>query len=147
MATFNGGAAGENYTGTPDSDTIDGSGGNDTLSGAEGNDTIRGGADGDTLDGGLGNDSLYGDDGEDTLLGGAGDDYLEGGVGDDIDGGTDDLNGDEVYLNLRAMIAAVNVNLGPLPGTVVSFDASTSIVNVERGRIEFGSGNDTIQLG
>jgi Ca2+-binding RTX toxin-like protein len=42
---------------------------------------------------------------------------------------------------------AVNINLGLLPAGTISFGLSTTLTQVESGKLELGSGNDTIQLG
>jgi Ca2+-binding RTX toxin-like protein len=122
MATFNGDAGPNIFTGGADADTAYGNGGDDSLSGNGNNDILYGGAGADTLDGGADNDILISFDASnvyysysemvsldigtehDVLIGGDGDDILAAGYGDDISGGA---GYNKLYLNVLGATSGV----------------------------------------
>ncbi|WP_273280893.1 Ig-like domain-containing protein [Pseudooceanicola atlanticus] len=129
------GAAGDAVTLASGDDRVDGRGGNDNISGGDGNDTIlggvgndilRGGADNDLLEGGRGIDELYSTEGRDTLDG-----------GEDVD---------QAYIDRSAATNAVGF-LQAADGSfrITGGNAETvTLRNIERIRLEAGSGNDSI---
>ncbi len=112
-----------------------GGNGNDTFTGGDGADTASGGGGSDTLNGGGGDDTLYSaspspnpypwappvlDTGTevDTLNGGEGNDKIFAGYGDNVDGGTNGVFGDWLYISF----------LGSSSGVTVDFRLATNTV-------------------
>ncbi|MCX7374503.1 MAG: hypothetical protein NTW56_19070 [Alphaproteobacteria bacterium] len=96
IATPQGLASADSFTGTAYADRMLGRGGADSLAGLGGDDTMDGGTGNDTLIGGGGNDSLLGGNDTDSLVGGTGADTLDGGTESDTlsgDAGADSLLG------------------------------------------------------
>ena len=132
--TVNGGAANDRLfgdsgndrlNGNAGHDVINGNAGNDTAHGGDGNDVLRGGSGRDWLSGGAGGDRQFGQGSNDTLQGGASNDYLDGGPGSDLVYETGNGN-----FTLQA-----NQLLG---------QGRDDLVDVERGRIETGDGDNIV---
>ena len=158
MATYNGSAGNDIYTGSSASDLINGFDGDDVLTGVGGLDTIDGGASNDSLHGGEGddqvngganNDFVYGDAGNDTLAGGDGNDFIDGGAGDDtlynrggdgadtIEGGagydtlTIDLTSADLTAGVRADLVALSDWMAAPNGELVLSDLGITVSGVE----------------
>ena len=116
--------------GTDNNDYLQGFGGDDSIEGRGGLDVISGGHGSDVLDGGDGADTIYTDDvspefefpwnGQpytvplmdrgaeiDTVQGGAGDDVIFAGYGDNVDGGTEDYQGDKLFISFQGATSGV----------------------------------------
>ena len=132
--TINGGAANDKLfgdsgddrlNGNDGHDQINGSGGNDTAYGGNGNDVLRGGSGRDWLSGGAGGDRQFGQGSTDTLHGGGSNDLLNGGPGSD-----------QVY------------EIGNIDFTLLSTQLTgqgiDTLIDIERGRIEGGVGDNVI---
>lgn len=122
---------------------IDGGAGNDTITGSASADTIRGSAGNDTVNGGGGNDSFQftgSTNGFDAVDGGAGTDTISALA-----------NGTVIGLSALANVEAISA--GTFTGVYISGSANNDILNFSAvtltniGRIEGGSGNDTITGG
>jgi Ca2+-binding RTX toxin-like protein len=126
VATFNGSAGNDIYTGGSEAEPINGAAGNDTLTGGGGNDTVAGGSGADSLAGDDGDDQLFSHDASasanypgragistdvfaevDTLSGGAGDDMLFAGYGDHVDGGQQGVFGNRLFISFQGATAGV----------------------------------------
>ena len=139
------------YGGSGD-DTVNGGTSNDQLFGNSGNDRLNGNAGHDVINGNAGNDIAHGGDGSDVLRGGSGRDWLDGGAGGDrqfgqgnsdtLQGGgaNDHLNGgpgnDQVY-------ETGNGNF-TLQADQLDGRGRDDLVDIERGRIETGDGDNVI---
>ncbi|MDC0176493.1 hypothetical protein OAJ60_06140, partial [Planctomycetaceae bacterium] len=132
--TINGGAANDKLfgdsgddrlNGNDGHDQINGSGGNDTAHGGNGNDVLRGGSGRDWLSGGAGGDRQFGQGSTDTLHGGGSDDLLNGGPGSD-----------QVY-------EVGNIDF-TLMSTQLIGQGTDTLIDIERGRIEGGVGDNVI---
>jgi len=132
--TVNGGSANDQLFGDTGNDrlngddghdVINGNSGDDTAHGGDGNDVLRGGSGRDWLAGGAGGDRHYGQGSADTLHGGASNDQLNGGAGND-----------EVY-------ETGNVDF-TLRANQLTGRGDDILVDIERGRIEGGDGDNLI---
>ena len=131
----------DTITGGADRDDLRGYGGDDSISGGGGDDTLVGGSGSDSLDGGDGSDTLFSHESSpewsfpyygnpytppqldtgtdvDTLIGGAGDDVIFAGYGDNVDGGSNDVYGDRLFISF----------MGASSGVVVDFRLATQTI-------------------
>ena len=142
--------------------TIQGSSGNDTLNFATA--TLTGIV---SIDGGSGADAITGSTGADLILAGSGDDIIAAGGGDDtiqvdgtssgydsIDGGsgTDTIraSANNTRIGLTNILNIETITAGTYTGVYISGSFSADTINLTGttligiGRIDGGSGNDTI---
>jgi Ca2+-binding RTX toxin-like protein len=128
----------DTLTGTTGADTIRALGGNDAIAGDFGNDILAGGSGADSISGGDDNDVLFtGDESPapyysgnpnppvldtgtdvDTVNGGAGDDVIFAGYADNVDGGSNSIFGDTLYISFQ----------GASEGVVADFQQSTMAI-------------------
>jgi Ca2+-binding RTX toxin-like protein len=107
LTAAQGGAGGDDLTGSGQADIVFGRGGEDILTGLAGNDHLIGGSGRDSLLGRRDGDKLAGGADADTLIGGAGADVLMGGAGADVMlAGADDELDLIVYRSLAQLDAA-----------------------------------------
>src|SRR5262249_12001392 len=148
----------DQYSGTPDNDSIYGGTGNDTLYGMDGNDVVLGEGGNDIVYGNGGDDELSGgEDGHDIVRGGARNHYifeswnsdrLYGEDGDDtiVVRGTSSASGgngnDTIHLGaFNAVIRALTVQQGSLSG-----GAGTDLL-VIHGYVTFDSSFNAVGAG
>ncbi len=113
-----------NVTGGSGDDNLSGSDGADVLLGKDGNDTVSGGA-GDLLDGGIG------------------DDYVQGAIGATMVGGS---GTDTLSLDLGDTTTALTFAPRDQASQAVVVAPGTSVAGFERFTLNFGKGNDTLDL-
>jgi hypothetical protein len=158
MGTFTGTSSDDIFTGGSDADTATGRGaGNDSLSGNGGNDILVGNSGTDTLNGGDGDDYLASGDAspsfgqynypntsldsgteQDTLIGGAGADQIEAGYGDNVDGGSDGLFGDTLWISFLGAPSGITADFSQFSQTF----GGGSIKDVENASWIQGSNYD-----
>ena len=147
-------------------DAVDGGAGNDFLYGEGGNDVIAGGDGADLLDGGDGDDTLYSgqqspafnspnglnppflpllDTGTavDTLVGGAGNDRIFAGYGDHVDGGSNDVAGDTLYISFQGASTGVTFDDSLATQTI----GGATITGIEKVAWVEGSNFDDVLMG
>ena len=148
-------------------DMVDGGGGHDFLYGEGGNDVIAGGDGADMLDGGDGDDTLYAaqpspafnvpvglnpinapllDTGTDvdTLIGGAGNDRIFAGYGDHVDGGSNEVAGDTLYISFQGATTGVTFDARLATQTI----GGGTITGIEQvGWLEGSNFDDVLQAG
>jgi Ca2+-binding RTX toxin-like protein len=167
MANYNGTSGADTFTGGADNDTAVGNGGNDALSGGGGNDLLVGNAGADTLAGGDGDDRLFSGDETppfnlpyygnpytpplldtgseaDTLNGGAGDDALFAGYGDNVDGGTNGVFGDRLFISFMGASSGVAADFR-LASQVIGGGTITGIENISW--VQGSNFDDVINVG